>query len=287
MIEALERFDNRTAGGILARAALALEEEGNPAARPRVQGEETLRASIFAAARERLAIRSDQFTPEDIERVADYLDEETERLFGAPDTPAAFERLIQSGHFPSDLYDVQIIPNIVQLHGKRWDKEKSLIEATVKSPSEQQHFGPPDNQNNPYLISLFSRRFVTPYPFKNFTMLVAGQREKEQRLAIHQAWRLYASHVEFRGASNLVELLKRFSDAYAADILVGGQRGHFFLNTDRVDNRVINFNVEGRPAILTVTQFRQENRSSLVVSINLTKYLETLRKLDAEVLDVT
>lgn len=288
MIEMLERYDRRVAAGVLARAALALENgEGGLAAKPLVENEPAVWAALVAQARATLGIRPGDDSPEVIERIGSYFDDESERLIGEPHTTAAFQRLIARGDYPSDLYDIRIISKIRDFFGKDFEREKGLIERTVRAPTREQHFGPHVIRNEPHLISLFARDFKTPFPYKNFTMLVAGGRGEENILHVHQAWRLYRSKVNLDGALDLVEWLHRFADIYGADISLDGQHGRFFLTARSVAPQKIQFESGGKKRDVIVTQFFQREptgglHAALVVAIDLDLYRATLRKMDCE-----
>jgi len=284
MIHALEKLDNRTAAGLLARAALALEGDGNPAASTILDNEGAIRDALFREARERLGLELDDLRPEAVEKLGDFFDEESERLIEPPDTQSALERLAERGDLASDLYRINIIPNIVQLHGKNFELEQKIINRTVRSPDREQHYGPPTEPGQPFLISLFAKKFRTLWPYKDFTMLVAGRRDKLD-LHIHQAWRIYSAFVNDMGAS-LVELLERFADVYGIDLHIEGKTGHFFLMSDRPPQQRIEVDAHGKKTEYTISHFMANNaktgkmESSLIVAIDLDKYRATLQKME-------
>lgn len=282
MISILEKFDKRTALGILARAALALESEGNPAASVVAKDESAIRAALIREARSRLGLAPDDNTPESVEKLGDFLDEESDKLLEPFDTHVALERLAERGDLPSDLYQIVIIPNISQLHGKNMELEARLIEATIRNPDREHHYGPPTAAGTPYMISLFAKQFRTPWPFKNFTMLVAADRQK-LTLTVHQAWRLYSAYVDDRG-SDLVELLHRFADVYGIDLQIGNKKDHFFLWSENVLPQKIQIESKGRRQEFTVSQFTQdflsnEPQAALIVAIDLDKYRALLKQM--------
>lgn len=292
MLEVLERLDERTALGILARTALALEGEGNPDAKVILDGEEAIRSAVLREARKHLNIQQDDERPETIEKLSDFLDHESDRLAGDPDTTSALKRLAERGDLPSDLYKINIVKNIVDFHGTGFNLEKQLIEATIRSPTQEQHFGPESNLQEPALISLFARQFRTPFPFKDFTMLVAAAREG-LLLHVHQAWRIYPSILKIGNVKNLVDLLRCFADAYGSDVEVGGKRGHFFLFLDQLAPPQITIEVpHGKPKTVTFSQFiRKDNRtgrqfSVFVVAIDLAKYRATLNRMNLKPRDI-
>jgi len=291
MNDLLERYDKRTAAGVLARAAL-LAANGEPTGtKSIVENEPALWSALIEQARAKLGFKPEDKSPEVFERIGSYLDDESERLIGGTDTTAAFERLIRRGEFPSDLYKIRIIPNIKVFFGKDFDREKSLIERTVRLPTKEQHFGgSPQNRNVPQLVSLFAREFKTPYPAKNFTMLVTGKRGDKNILEVHQAWRVYASQVNMFGARDLVELLRRFADVYGYDILVDGQRGRFFLVSSGFvpASTEIQVQIGGKlqSKNVTVTRFTQldpdtgKTQAALVMAVDLDLYRKTLEHWD-------
>jgi hypothetical protein len=283
MISTLENLDKRTALGILARAALALESgNGNPAASAAIRDELAIREALFREARSRLGVAPDDNSPEAVEKLGDFLDAESDKLVEPLDTNAALERLAERGDLPSDLYQIVIIPNISEIHGKNMDLEARLIDATIRTPDREHHYGPPTIAGIPYMISLFAKQFRTPWPYKNFTMLVAADRQKLQ-LNVHQAWRLYPAFVDDRG-SDLVELLRRFAAVYGIELDIGNQKGHFFVWSDHVLPQTIKVVTKGKPQRFTITQFTQnllsrEPQAALIVAIDLNKYRALLTQM--------
>jgi hypothetical protein len=283
MIEALEALDKRVAAGVITRAALALA--GNPSSQVVVNGEEGLRAALLTEVRRRLDIDADDNRPETLEKVGEALDEESERLLGPTDTVAALKRLAERGDLPSDLYEISIIENISEFFGREFELERDLIEATIRQPSREQHYGRAQSAREPSLVSLFYREFSTPHPYKDFGMLVAAAREGLM-LTVHQAWRIYQSAVHTQGASDLVGLLRRFSDTYGVEIDLDGVKGRFFFAADKPPPRNIHLDMRGKPGAISISQFNQKNvaaqgapKAFLVMSTDLVRYRETLEKM--------
>jgi hypothetical protein len=180
------------------------------------------------------------------------------------------------------MYEVRILPTL-----KQWcldfDLESSLISATIRHPEIQQHFAPSTNLREPSLVSIFIRYFKTRWPFKDFYLLVVGNRDKLV-LNINQAWRLYPSLLDIRGCANLVEVLERFADAYGADVTWEGKTAKFFLAAGTPLPRIMRLTFQGRPgrtiAIARAVQHREGTMTAaLAVCIDLTKYLDMLRKM--------
>lgn len=282
MIRALEGLDPKSAVGLLARAALSLGYV-NPSSYA-LAGEEVVRANLIEEARDRLGIAKDDDSPDSIERLAEFLDEESDRLLGPPDTEAALARLATRGDLPSDLYKINIIPNVVDLYGKQFPLEKEVIETTIRSPSMEQHYGPMTAPGKPALISLFMRPFRTKWPLRDFVMLVAAQRDQIQ-LHVHQAWRIYATRVNTAGLKEPVDWLRRFSDVYGRDVTIEGRTGRFFMFVDGPVPEKISWQPKQGKETIIVSKFTQNDpvsgreHSALIVAIDVNKYLSTLKDL--------
>ena len=294
MIAALRQFDDITAAGILARAALALDH--NPASDYHsVPNEVALREIVIAEAARAHGVAFDFSSPESLEKITDALDEERDALLAPRDPLSALERLSERGTLPSDLFEIDIIRNISEFHREKFPREERLIRETVRSPDKEQHFGPPSEPGQPFLISLFGKYFPHQYPLKGFMLLVAGQR-KGLRLEVHQAWRLYPDFVS-GDSKSLVDLLQRFSDVFRVEIELEGKRGHFILTADLPNKPGVTArwsavageairkrNLERREITLTcftqphpVTQVPQ---AALAVAIDLNKYRRFLESRD-------
>jgi hypothetical protein len=287
MISSLDKFDRITAVGILARAALALDDELNPAAALTLPEEQRVRDEILARAREAVGIEAGDESAESRERLGDFLDSERERLIGRTNSNDALLRLSAKGELPSDLYNVQIIPNVSSFLGRKFPQEKVLIEQTVRSPDEEQHYGPLHDPQNSFLISLFAKTFEDKYPARTFIMLVVGER-RGLNFIVHQAWRVYPDKVDVVGAVDLIDLLRRFANAFGHDIEVGGERGRFihFANIrpgEKVPNTIKYGNPKKKPRLITVSYFFQNTaigghrRVALAIGVDLDEYREMLK----------
>lgn len=294
MLSSLERFDQRTAVGILARAALFIEDKDNPEVAYKIEGEAAIRDAVLREAMQRIGIQSLEETPEVLEKLSDMLDEESDALIGDADPEIALKSLGTEGSLPSDLFQVQIIPNISEFHGDKFSEEERFIREAVARPDKEQHFGPLSQSGEPALISLFAKKFAHKFPIRSFTMLVAGQRNGTV-LNVHQAWRIYDDKVNLAGTDSLVEMLERFSDAFGAEVEVGEKKGNFILNTEVPKNQrewKIKFNNVGKRKAkpsnqgekkITVSCFYTDNQSnkeknaSLIVAIDLKRYGDVLK----------
>ena len=170
MIKALEKLDPKAAVGLLARAALSFSYVDDTTPLP---DEQTLRSQIISEARDMLGI--DRFDESGIakEKIVEFLDEQSDLIVNI-DTEAALKRMSETGDLPSDLYNIVIIPNVVDIYKKSFGLEQKVIEETVRNPSIEQHYGPAQGLNQPAMISLFARTFRTRFIYKDFINIVAG-----------------------------------------------------------------------------------------------------------------
>lgn len=289
----LTEFDSITAAGILARAALSITDQENPSAEEKIHNEFNIRRQLFVDARNTLGVAFDDNSTDTLERIGDVLDAESDLLIEEVDQDTVLNNLSQKGMLPSDLFNVAIVTNIENFHGKKFKHEKELIELTVKSPDQEQHYGEPVGPSEPFLISLFSKYFPNHYPLRSFTLLVAGQRNGLV-LVVHQAWRVYADLVNLDGVSDLVGMLERFSDSFGAEIEIGSQKGHFIKSAElkRGDPFPPTVKIPIRRGLLgkkikstetTITCFYQQsptdenNKAALIVAIDLDRYREALQ----------
>jgi hypothetical protein len=231
MIEALAGFEPRTAAGILARLALALDGDAdNPDAKPRVPDEEAIRQRILAELRDRIAL-SDQDDQGSVERLYEAIDEESDSLLGLPDLDPALERLSERGELPSDSYIVEFTDSLrtsLEQHGLPLEAEQELIRLTVREPHAEQHYGPRISDDQPSLISIFARRFTHQYPARDFILLALGRRHG-LKLEVQQAWRIYPAVVRLGGVTTLVDIVRRFAEHFGYPVTVGGHTDQFIL----------------------------------------------------------
>ena len=277
MIKALESLDRKTAAGLLARAALSV-------AYASTSPDDELVRKIIEAARDRLGLSKEANDPESLERIAGLLDEESDKLLPEPNTTSALFRLAERGDLPSDLYEVNIIPNVADVYRKHFPLEKDIIETTIRAPTLEQHYGPARKPHEPVMVSLFLRSFRTRWPLKDFSVIVVAQRNGF-KLDVHQAWRIYPSKVKLDGIRMPVDWLRRFADSYGYEIELGGKTGHFFLLTDEpIPNDVI-LKQKAKPRSIegtTITYFTQQDpgtkkpSAAFVIAIDIMKYRETL-----------
>jgi hypothetical protein len=280
MIEAVASLDRVTAAGLLAKAALAVGYASSDA--------DVVVINIIDEARRRLGLSKDANDTESLEQIADYLDDESDKLIDRPNTESALFRLAQRGDLPSDLYEINIIPNVSDIYGKQFPLEKEIIETTIRAPSMEQHYGPLRKPNEPVMVSLFLRSFRTRWQLKDFTVIVVAERIG-LALIVHQAWRVYPWKVNLSGVLTPVDWLRKFADYYGYEIDVGGKKGHFFLISDApvpstytIQHSVKPGGREQRTIVTCLVQQEPETNketSAFIIAINIQKYRDTLEQL--------
>lgn len=283
MIQILDHFDPRTAAGIVARAALSLEERApNPASVPRVSDELDLRTSLLKEIRGSLGIDPYDNSEAAIEKLGDALDELADEI-SRPDVEGATLRLSDKGELPSDRYRIDIHDPAKLFYGKQFWLEEPRVVETVRRPDFEQHFA---KENNPSsLISLFARFYRSKYPNRNFWLLVSGQRRADISLSIPLVLRLYPALVKVKPSSDLIAMLRVFADEYGKEVGFGGERGKLLISTSLPDG-MYNFESSVAPqpgtettlVAFTMSHDRQI-RASLVMAINSTKYTKVLEQM--------
>jgi|GEM_PF-1494746 len=298
MISAIANFERNAALGILARAAIAAEDDRNPDAIYRFPNEKEIRTSIFDEIRHSIGIAADDMSPAAEIRIGEAIDLELFSLVGKTDADTVLRKLALNGNIPSDLYDIEIIANIKNFYHRNWLKEEALILQTIRKADQEQHFGPGEDTELPVLVSLFSKFFPDKYPARSFTMLVAGQRNG-LKLVVHQSWRLYANSVSLGGVSDLVDMLRRFCDKFGLEFEVNGNRSKFMLDVKLSDTEGMQRNInvlplygrdsKGRKIDKSMTFMVSDSKimrndgamhSALTVVINLESYLADLEAHD-------
>lgn len=245
MLASLSKFDQITAAGLLARAALALHDPYNPSAVGRVPEEERIRGELLSEARQAIGVGQDDFSAATLERISDVLDEESDALTGQPDETRVLEDLSQKGALPSDLFNVVSNKYVQRVYGNKFPQEQALIEDTVRSPALEQHYGPRKETDLPAQVSLFMKRFDDRYPIRSFWLLTAGQR-RGLTLEIGQAWRIYPDMVEFQDSLMPLDALRNFSEKFGVNVRVGDIKKHFITYAEIESSRVsIEFNPDG------------------------------------------
>jgi hypothetical protein len=295
MIDELYRLDNRAAIGVLARAALSLDDPENPAAEAILDTELALREQIFAAARAQAGLSPDDDSAAALEKIGDLLDQEADGLIGSSDMEAALRRLAERGSLPTDMYEIQINQSIADWLGKDYSLEKELLEATVRQPDQEQHFGRSAAPNEPSLASLFYRRFTTKWPFKDFNLLVVASRNGLV-LDVSQAWRIHPVSLDTRNSTSLVDILRLFANKYGAGVEWEGKTGGFFLTVDTPLPQEFKYALRTSPnsnyriAIAQIVQHQEgKATASLAVAIDLLRYVSLLSQMRVnrdEILDL-
>lgn len=290
MIEALSNFDKVTAAGILARAALALAHSTNPAAAPAVADELSVRRVVIQQVRKQAGVAPDDNSEDALQRIEERLDSETDSLLGEVNDVAALDKRALDGTLPSDLYSVELVPNIADALGHRFQQERTLIEKTIKASDREQHVAPTEENNGEvFAISLFSKYFPDKFPGRSFTMLVVAERRGFQ-LVVHQAWRLYPNEVDISEATDLVDMLRRFAKVYGVEIEHQGVKSKFIFRGEVPLGATVaeSYKFRLRHSKITLSHFYKRDPATgrgwvaLVVGADINQYRKTLSAYSSE-----
>lgn len=294
MIAALQKLEPLTAIGVLARAAFSLDWDENPVAKMRLPNESIVRKAIFEEVRGNLGFAADDESPKALELLGDAIDEELTQLAGTTDNDEVLRKLAVKGEVPADLYQPVLLPVLRQVYEDHWYLAQDNIFDTIRRADQEQHFETAGSAGGTPLISLFTKEFLGKDPRNNFTMLVAAARDG-LKLEVHQAWRIYHEDVFLAGASDLVDILKRFSDVFGLEFSFKGKRAKFMLEVELDETAEYSAKIEIIFPITTDSKGRRKQRDSnftlshfvgkrangtanaaLTVAIDLNKYLATL-----------
>ncbi len=283
----LSRFDPVTAAGILARAAAFVDDDSNPVAAGKISDEEQVRDVLIREFKIRLGVSETDTSDSARELVSHALDIESERLLEPTDVDATLDVLAQKGSLPTDLYRVVFETNLANKFGHRFETEKRIVQQTIHSAEQEQHFGSPGDQSDNTLISLFAKFYSSPkYPGKSFMYLVSGQRYG-RTLLVAQAWRLYVDTIDLSNVTDLLSMLRRFTDRFGVKLQLGDQAG-FFLQTELpIQDSRLEFKVKilgktvRRDSDVMLCQFGARKAGSttatvITMGIDIDKYLKSV-----------
>ncbi|WP_348698472.1 hypothetical protein [Duganella fentianensis] len=266
MIASLSGFDNLTAAGILARMALALDDDGNPAALDRLPDEIDIRQRVRAELYEHLGLRIDDNSEEAVERFTDALDVASDSLLGPLALEDALIGMSRKGQLPSDLYHIRVLEPVEEIYGEKWPAEYDRLEATIRLPDQEQHYGEPEPGTDGHLVSIFAKHFPDPFSFRSFTLLVLGQRQGTKLTVVH-VWRLYADKVDVSGVTDLLDVVRRFTNVYGEEIIINGKKGRFFETAQLSSSIATTTEIEIVPR--TVIDRRGRKRDASISTIDI------------------
>jgi hypothetical protein len=283
MIESLKRFENDIYAGLLAKTALSLTDNVSDGQKQIVENEEAIIASVLQelTTRNKLDTKDKEF----VSRIVKIIDEEIDSLLAGKSDEKVLLRLAEKAQLPSDLYKVEVIPNVKDFYGSHYKTEEPRVIQTVRQPDRELHFGPPEKEGEPFLISLFAKVFLDEFPRNNFTLLVVGQRS-QLVMNVHQVWRIYHDIFPSWQSLELIDLLEAFAEKFGMEMELNGNRGKFFLADDRASSKTYNIKLlpetdkAGKPipTSYSFSQFLQSKpgsvfkQASLIVATDLNKY---------------
>lgn len=289
MLTTLSKYGPVINAGLLARTALSLTSNISNNQKKIVENEEQIINSIINEIA--LSNNLNRNNQDDVKKIIDLLDIEIDSLMTVPNKEEILIKLAEKAELPSDLYDIEVIKNIIDFYGNKYENEYERIKGTVKRPDKELHYGPPENNDQPFLISMFSKYYESEYPRNSFSLLVVGQRNK-MKMVIHQVWRIYSDIIPDVKIMSLIDLLKAFSEEYGIEMELNGQKGKFFLSDTSNLNKTFNIKInpiydksnKKIPTSFTFSHFIQNKpasllkQASLLVAIDLNKYKALLKE---------
>ncbi|WJH38954.1 hypothetical protein N7E02_18690 [Aliirhizobium terrae] len=217
-IPGLENLDAKAAAGVLSRMALDIQSSGlNPAASPRVDGENDRRRKILSFAQRDVASNNP-------DQMLDWLDELLEEVSEPIDKAAALHRLNVDAAIPSDAFSAKFT-NFQPLSLLNLIEDKANASLTIKRPDYHEYFGP---DFNPGLISIFGK-WIGDGRGRHL-LVVAGFREEDLDFQVMEIIRIYPQSVRTYPMAKLSEMIERFSHVYGAVFSIGSFSGYFLKN---------------------------------------------------------
>lgn len=256
MISALAEFDSHTAAGIVARAALAVEDEANPAALATLPGEDRVRDRLFAEVRASLELAPNDWSPMAMSRIGDALDQELDALSPVENEQRVLDELGKRGELPADLYRIVIDEGMRNIYAKHWLAEVDRIHKTIKKADREESLGL-ENPVEPSLVKLFARHYAGGNPYHDYTHLVVTQPGDNRQLYVAAAWRLYTFSVPHVEGASLLDMLKRFCAVYGVKFKVDGIEHEAFTLTLNIPGEEMSFKVEVGAQTMTDSKGRR------------------------------
>jgi len=276
MIEAVRGYDPRAAAGILSGLALRLERASNLAAPP---SKTAIEERILTELREALNLDPEDESFETVERLADALDQEAERVAGIEPDPTITEKLSRDGLLPSDTLDLEFDAGLEKHHSSHWPIERQLAEITIRQPHREQAFTREEANSG---VSIFARFFSHKFPVRSFWLLVTGVRAGSI-LHIGQVFRVYPHDVDLSGCETLTDVLKEFANKFGVEVELNGRRGKFFMSVIPQGSGSVNDHIKlptSFKGLLVIsglhTVDEKQSGVHLVFVINLTAYFQSV-----------
>jgi hypothetical protein len=226
-LNVLDRFDPKTANGILAAAALASAPDPGVGERPSILRTYEKEASeVLSEIRHLLRIPSDNFSADARGSVSKALaDALRDSILRGTNTTEVIARVGQTGQLPPIAYNV-IQPKEFANVFYGLGVTRNHIEDAVKHPDDHQHLmtgGMPIDWQD---ISLFMKRVISRDPSKSHWLLV-----QTHRLGLDQQVRsaclIYPGDVNIEDAQLPIDVLKAFVAVYGVPLSVGTVKALF------------------------------------------------------------
>jgi hypothetical protein len=281
MLDALRSLDRRTAAGVLAQTALNLEGRGILGDEPLVENQRDLEQRVLDQLRLELHLHPEDCSENAVAMLAEAIDQKTDDLAGTT-TPEITEKLSAEGRLPSDIYEVDVNPQLAINYGERWAIESALTTETIRRPHQEQIVGGDLTRPEIPAVTILARFFSHTFPAKSFWFLVLAERVK-LRLRVVQVIRVYPIEVDLSECETLIDVVKAFSKKFGHVIEIDGQRETFFFrgSATEADEARRKFSFMGPPGqhqTYVVTWFNSPDTGQvyLILPIRFSAYLKSV-----------
>jgi hypothetical protein len=226
-LDTLQKFDHKTAEGILAVAGLSTAPNPGVDEVPQFLKRYSKQAdNVLLEIRSRLRISPTDDSISARTAIDKFLSSALQGLILNPaNTSSALNRVGQSGRLAPVLYRV-VQPKEFSVLFNTLGASSNHVEDAVRHPDDHQHLmieGIPENAKT---LSLFMKLIVSRDDRNSHWLLVQTNRIGIQQL-VQAVWKLYPSDVDLSKASVPIDALKAFVDVFGCPISVGDKKALF------------------------------------------------------------
>jgi hypothetical protein len=281
-LDILSKYDDRTAEGILAAAALSTGYFATKSDRPEILKRYEREASdVLEQVRSRLRIAKDDHSPAATSSIDRFFAKEiSDRVLTGSAAADALKRAGQAGRVPPSLYTVvqskPFLDTFLPL-GIR----PPHVEDAVKNPDEYQHFltefQEPENRD---VLSLFLKQIGSRNKAPHWLLVQAIRQGLIQN--VQAAWRIFPNDIDVSEAQSPTDLLKALIDRFGEKFPFGGRDVQFVESVKLPVGNARDFRINVQPDVFFSISWSSkadgEAEVGLGYSINLLRYKAYLSK---------
>jgi hypothetical protein len=223
----LEKYDRRSATGILAAAALGTGHniEGEEPRLVKAYGSEA--RELVSQIRKQLKIAETDSSEAAQQSISKFISRQIEKtLLEGADVNNLLASAGQAGRLNPSVYTVEQSRAFLDLFSKLSIK-RANVEDAVKHPDDYQHIiDDKANESNKEIISIFLRKIISAKRGNDHWLLVQTYRSGLVQSA-QSAWRVFPEVVDISEAEEPIDLLRAFANAFGVEIKIGDHNGKF------------------------------------------------------------